>query len=65
MATHVVAQGLRDSSVLPVGATLRFHVALGILPLPGLDAEGVLKKLLQELKLIAPDARKTIRMVKG
>ena len=30
-----------------------------------LDAQATLQKLLQELKLITPDARKTIRLVKG
>lgn len=61
IATHVIAQGLRESGVLPVGESLRFHVALGILPASGLDAEGVLQSLLHEVRQIAPDARKTIR----
>lgn len=61
IATHVIAQGLRESGVLPVGESLRFHVALGILPASGQDAEGVLQSLLHEVRQIAPDARKTIR----
>jgi len=65
IATHAVAQGLRTSSALSDGATLRFHVALATLPLANLDAQATLQKLLQELKLITPDARKTIRLVKG
>ena len=65
MATHIVALGLRNSTTLPGGATLRFHVALGILPMPDLDARGTLEKLMQELRLISPDARKTIRLVKA
>jgi diguanylate cyclase (GGDEF)-like protein len=64
MATHVVALGLRNSAILPGGAALRFHVALGLLPMPGLDAPGSLEKLMEEVRQIAPDARKTIRLVK-
>ncbi|NTV86950.1 MAG: diguanylate cyclase, partial [Burkholderiaceae bacterium] len=65
MATHAVAQGLRETSDLPEGAALRFHVALCVLPLMGLDAAATLQSLLQEVELIAPNARKTIRLVKG
>jgi diguanylate cyclase (GGDEF)-like protein len=65
MATYVVAVGLRDSGVLPDGATLRFHVVLSLLPVPDLDAQGTLQMLLQELKRITPDARKTIRTVRA
>ena len=65
IATHVVAQGLRTSSALSDGATLRFHIALATLPMAELSAEATLQKMLQELKLITPDARKTIRLVKG
>jgi diguanylate cyclase (GGDEF)-like protein len=64
MATHVVAQGLRRSEVLPPGSSLRFHVALGLLPMVDLDAEATLDVLLAELKAITLDARKTIRVVK-
>ncbi len=65
MATHAVAQGLRSASAATGGATLRFHVALGLLPVSGLDAAGTLHQLLQELRLIAPDASKTIRTIRG
>jgi diguanylate cyclase (GGDEF)-like protein len=65
IATHVVAQGLRTSSALSDGATLRFHIALAMLPLANLSAQASLQTLLKELKLISPDARKTIRLVKG
>lgn len=65
MATHVVAQGLRSSDVLPDGALLRFHVALSILPMAEFDARGTLQRLLQELRLFSSDARKTIRMVRA
>jgi diguanylate cyclase (GGDEF)-like protein len=65
MATHVVAMGLRTSAALPDGATLRFHVVLGMLPMPGLDAQRTLEKLMQELRLMTSDARKTIRLVKA
>lgn len=65
MATHALAQGLRETSDLPEGATLRFHVALCALPLVGLDAVATLQTLLQEVELIAPNARKTIRLVRG
>ena len=64
MATHAVAQGLRENEVLPPGASLRFHVALGQLPMVDLDAETTLDMLLAELKAISLDARKTIRVVK-
>jgi len=64
MATHAVAQGLRENEVLPPGASLRFHVALGQLPMVDLDAVATLDMLLAELKAISLDARKTIRVVK-
>jgi len=64
MATHAVAQGLRENEVLPPGSSLRFHVALGLLPMVDLDAAASLDGLLAELKGIGPDARKTIRVVK-
>ena len=65
IATHVVAQGLRTSSDLSDGGTLRFHIALVMLPMAKLDALAMLQSLLQELKLITLDARKTIRLVKA
>ena len=64
IATHAVAQGLRENEVLPPGASLRFHVALGQLPMVDLDAVATLDMLLAELKAISLDARKTIRVVK-
>jgi hypothetical protein len=57
-------RGLRENEVLPPGASLRFHVALGQLPMVDLDAEATLDMLLAELKAISLDARKTIRVVK-
>ena len=64
MATHVVAQGLRESEVLSPGTILRFHVALGPLPMAELDAAASLDLLLAELKDITAESRKTIRLVK-
>ncbi len=64
MTTHVVAQGLRPSSALPGTATLRFHVAYASLPVHALDAEDTLALLLDELRKIPLDSRKTIRLVR-
>lgn len=64
MATHVVAQGLRESEVLSPGTNLRFHVTLGLLPMAELDAPASLDALLAELKNITAESRKTIRVVK-
>jgi diguanylate cyclase (GGDEF)-like protein len=65
MATQIVAMGLRHSTALPEDATLRLHVVLGMLPLPDLDARGTLEYLQQELGLITPESRKTIRTLSG
>ena len=64
MATHVVAQGLRESEVLPPGTSLRFHIALATLPMADLDAAATLDLLQAELKDITSDSRKTIRVVR-
>ena len=64
MATHVVAQGLRESEVLSPGTSLRFHVTLGLLPMAELDAVAALDLLLAELKDITAGSRKTIRVVR-
>ncbi len=64
MATHVVAQGLRESEVLSPGTSLRFHVTLGLLPMADLDAVAALDLLLAELKHITAGSRKTIRVVR-
>ena len=64
MATHVVAQGLRENEVLPPGTSLRFHIALATLPMADLDAAATLDLLQAELKDITSDSRKTIRVVR-
>lgn len=65
IATHVVAQGLRESDALSDGATLRFHIALAMLPLAEMNAEATLHELMHEISLITTDSRKTIRLVKS
>jgi two-component system, sensor histidine kinase LadS len=59
-AQQVVASGLRPMESLP-GATLRFHVTVGILPRRHLDGAAALHWVLDALDSITPDARKLIR----
>ncbi len=64
-ATHVVARGLRPSDILPVGSTLKFHVAVALLPDPahdhGQDAQAYLEWLSKEAAAMAHEPRKSIR----
>jgi two-component system, sensor histidine kinase LadS len=62
-AQQVVASGLRTSQALPPGTTLKFHIAVGLLPDQSLDAAGSMKWLLDAVYAIPPDARKLIRSV--
>ena len=65
IATHAVARGLRSRLAMPGGATLNFHVVIGMLPNGDRDAQALLHRLMQELAAFEPDARKTIRMLTG
>jgi two-component system, sensor histidine kinase LadS len=60
-AQQLVASGLRTPDALPPGTTLKFHVAVAILPDRDLDAAGSLKWLLEGVNAMPPDARKLIR----
>jgi two-component system, sensor histidine kinase LadS len=56
-----VAGGLRSSDALPTGSTLKFFVAVALLPDKDLDASGSLKWLLDAVRAMSPGARKLIR----
>ncbi|MDP1967602.1 MAG: 7TM diverse intracellular signaling domain-containing protein [Burkholderiaceae bacterium] len=64
-ATQVVARGLRPSNVLPVGTTLKFHVAAAVLPDPehefGHDAQAFLDWLAEVTGSMTQDPRQSIR----
>jgi diguanylate cyclase (GGDEF)-like protein len=60
-ATRVVASGLRTSEVLPAGVTLRFHVAMAILPDGQHDAAGSLIWLQGLVSEMGLEGRKSIR----
>jgi diguanylate cyclase (GGDEF)-like protein len=60
-AQQVVASGLRQIDALPAGLTLKFHVAVALLPDQNLDAAGSLKWVLDGVSEIAPGARKLIK----
>jgi two-component system, sensor histidine kinase LadS len=60
-AQQVVAAGLRSSDALPAGTTLKFFVAVALLPDKELDAGGSLKWLLEAVRAMSPGARKLIR----
>lgn len=60
-AQHVVASGLRSSNALPPGTTLKFHIAVALLPDKDLDAPGSMKWLLESVSAMPADARKLIR----
>jgi two-component system, sensor histidine kinase LadS len=60
-AQQLVASGLRTPEALPPGTTLKFHVAVAMLPDRDLDAAGSLKWLLEGVNAMPPDARKLIR----
>jgi diguanylate cyclase (GGDEF)-like protein len=60
-ATRVVANGLRESEALPAGVTLRFHVAVAMLPDGQREAAATLQWLLAVVNDMAQDQRKSIR----
>ena len=60
-AQQVIASGLRSSDALPPGTTLKFHVAVALLPNKNLDPPDTLKWLLDGVNAMRPDARKLIR----
>ena len=60
-AQQLVASWLRSSEALPTGTTLKFHVAVALLPDNDLDGAGSLKWLSEGLNSMRPDARKLIR----
>lgn len=61
-ATRVVASGLRESEALPAGTTLRFHVAVAMLPEGQRDAAACVQWLQGVVNDMAQDQRKSIRM---
>lgn len=60
-AQQVVASGLRPSEALPPGLTLKFHVAVALLPEQELDAAASARWVLDGMAAIPADARKLIR----
>jgi diguanylate cyclase (GGDEF)-like protein len=60
-AQQVIASGLRSSDALPPGTTLKFHVAVALLPDKDLDSRGTVKWVLDSVNAMRPDARKLIR----
>jgi diguanylate cyclase (GGDEF)-like protein len=60
-AQQIVASGLRQMDSLPSALTLKFHVAIAMLPHPQLDGASSLQWVLDGLDQIGPEARKAIR----
>jgi diguanylate cyclase (GGDEF)-like protein len=60
-AQQVVADGLRHAAGLPGGLTLKFHVAVALLPHAELDAEASLHWVVDAVNQMPPDTRKLIR----
>lgn len=60
-AQQVVASGLRQVDALPAALTMKFHVAVALLPDPHLDGAGSLAWVLEGLDQLTPEARKLIR----
>lgn len=60
-ATHVVARGLRESTVLPDGVTLNFHVTVTMLPATVANPEQLLRWALAEVHELPSDGKKAIR----
>lgn len=60
-AQELVARGLRSSTALPAAATIKFHVAVALLPHEALDAVGSLNWLTEAVNAMPPDVRKLIR----
>lgn len=61
LATLIVAKGLTPSPLIASGHTLRFHVALQMLPVAGMNADAVLESLAAETRAIRREDRKVIR----
>ncbi|MFM9879428.1 MAG: 7TM diverse intracellular signaling domain-containing protein [Burkholderiaceae bacterium] len=61
IATRTLAQSLRPSSLLGVGAGLKFHISMATVPQGDLDEKELLGYLLSDVALITPEDRKTIR----
>ena len=59
---RIVASGLRESEVLPSGVTLRFHVAVAMLPDTARDPATALRWLMGMVAEMADDHRKSIRL---
>ena len=62
-AQELVARGLRPSSALPGGTTLKFHVAAALLPHEHLDGAATLVWLLEAVNSMPPDTHKLIHTV--
>lgn len=60
-AQQIVASGLRQAEGLPAGLTVKFQVAVALLPRAELDAECSLAWVAEGLAAFAPDSRKLIR----
>ena len=60
-AQQLVASGLRSSDALPPGTTLKFHVAVALLPEQELDAAASMKWVLNSVSAMPHDARKLIK----
>ena len=62
-AQKVIARGLQQSAALPATASLKFNVAVAMLPDKGFDADGCIAWLRDAVNAIRPDARRAIRLV--
>ena len=62
-AQHVIARGLQQSAALPATASLKFNVAIAMLPDKGFDADGCIAWLRDAVNASRPDARRAIRLV--
>lgn len=60
-AQQLVAEGLRQATALPHSVTLKFHVAVALLPHEDLDAEASLHWVVDALNQMPADTRKLIR----
>jgi diguanylate cyclase (GGDEF)-like protein len=60
-AQQVVASGLRPADALPPGLTLKFHVAVALLPERELDAAMSVRWVLEGVNTMPANARKLIR----
>jgi len=62
-AQQIVARGLQDAKALPRSTTLRFHVAVALLPDHELNARRCLKWLDEACEAMRADPRKAIRAI--